>query len=439
MNEPTTLDRLSSDALWERLAPEFTPSQERAALLYVHVPFCSTKCAFCDWVKEIPATRLRAGRDVRGRYVESVARQIRHHAPRIEASGHIARLIYWGGGTPSYLEADEIRVLGRALREAFERRDIEEFTVECSPETLTDAKLEALREEGVTRLSIGAQSFDDDELRRSGRAHSAHQIVESVERARAAGFDDFNLDLIAGFPGQPTERLADAVRRTVALAPAHVTVYVYRATEGTTMAEQLRRGARQPTEYEVMFDSYTAAREILEASGYREYAIGYFARDTRRPCRADQYYFSIEGDYFGFGAGAHSILGHHFFENAAARQDTFVDDPCGFSHCERFTLGNLGRLFTSLSQALWIPEGVSCERFERLYGLSFDEVLEQPAVRAFMRYYELCGARFERTPTYLRVSQETMVPAYIRALSLYGTQNQGRSATRGREPAAETR
>lgn len=422
--------RISSDAVWERLGSEVANSQGRSMLIYVHVPYCSTKCGFCDWVKEIPASRLRAGGAVRTRYVEALAAQIRHHGPRIMDAGYTPRLIYWGGGTPTRLDPEELTILVEALRDGFDLSAIEEHTVECSPETVTREKLQVLAAHGVSRLSIGAQSFDDEELRSAGRAHSAEQTREAVAIAHEAGFEDVNIDLIAAFPGQRTATLADGVRRTVDLQPSHVTVYVYRATDGTAMAEQLRRGKRVANEYSLMLNSYQVAREILQASGYREYAIGYFTRDARRPCRADQYYFSIEGDYFGFGGGAHSIFSHHFFENAAAQQDAFVADPHGFSQCEQFSAANLSRLLTSLSQTLWIPDGISFERFERLYGMPFNAVVEHPHVRSFMTYYEMCGAKFERTSERLRVTPETMVPAYIRALSLYGTQNQGRAHAR---------
>jgi oxygen-independent coproporphyrinogen-3 oxidase len=318
------------------------------------------------------------------------------------------------------------------LHDAFDLSALEEQTIECSPETVTVEKLRTLASYGATRLSIGAQSFDKEELRKAGRAHSPEQISEAVKCAHNAGFTDVNIDLIAGFPGQATAVLAESVRKTVDLQPSHVTVYVYRATAGTAMAEQVRRGKRQASEYDVMLASYRVTRGILEASGYHEYAIGYFTRDRSRPCRADQYYFSIEGDYFGFGGGAHSIFGHHFFENAAAQQDAFIDDPLGFSQCEHFSVATLSRLLTSLSQTLWIPDGISFERFERLYGIPFNTIARDPGIQAFMKYYEMCGARFESTDTYLRVTPETMVPAYIRALSLYGTQNEGRAVSRAR-------
>lgn len=428
--------RLSSEALWDRLRPELTSPAGRPLLLYVHVPFCSTKCVFCDWVREIPASRLRAGGDVRGRYVDALVAQIRHHGRHLVEAGYSPRLIYWGGGTPTRLSVDEIAAIGRALQETVGLDGIEEYTIECSPETVTTEKLRTLAAHGATRLSIGVQSFDDEELRRGGRAHSAEQIRASVACAKAAGFRDFNLDVIAGFPGQTTATLIDSVRRTIDLDPSHVTVYVYRATAGTAMAEQVRQGRRAAGDYQVMLASYHAARKSLQASGYHEYAIGYFTRDAKRPCRADQYYFSIEGDYFGFGAGAHSIVAHHFFENLAAEQDVFLADPCGFAGCERFSLTDFTRLFASLRQTLWIPDGIIFDRFERLYGVPFQTVAAHPHLQAFMRYYELCGAKFERTATRWRVTEDTMVPAYIRALSLYGTQNEGRSVALSRAPDA---
>jgi len=430
MTDHTENLRLSSEMVWARLRPEIGAAEDRSLLLYVHIPYCTTKCLFCDWVKDIPAPRLRAGGSARGRYVEALARQIRHHGPRIVESGYAPRLIYWGGGTPTRLDAEEIAALAGALRETFDLKAVEEFTVECSPETVTSEKLRTMAVEGVTRLSIGAQSFDDDELRRAGRAHSAAGIRDAVACAYAAGFDDVNIDLIAAFPGQTLESLTATVRQALALEPNHVTVYVYRATEGTAMAEQVRKGHREANDYGLMLESYSAARELLQANDYHEYAIGYFARNTSRPCRADQYYFSIEGDYFGFGGGAHSIFGRHYFENEGGQQDTFVNDPLGFSCCERFSERNLQRLFTSVTQTLWIPDGLSFERFERLYGLPFDAVAAHPQVRSFMGYYEMCGAKFERTETHLRVTPDTVAPAYIRALSLYGTQNEGRRRNR---------
>jgi len=162
---------VSGEQVLRALDRELRPEHgNRDLMLYLHIPFCTSKCTFCAWVSGIDTPQLRSAADVRSHYVDAVIDQIRFYAPGINALGYVAPLVYWGGGTPSILEPEEITRLGNALRESFDLSGVREYSVESSPETLTRAKLEAFRSIGVNRVSIGVQSFEEQELRRAGRA-----------------------------------------------------------------------------------------------------------------------------------------------------------------------------------------------------------------------------------------------------------------------------
>src|SRR4051794_24348708 len=193
--------------------------------IYVHIPFCASKCHFCDWVVDVPTKRLRSGPAQRQDYVAAVASQIRLYGPQLTRIGYRPKVMYWGGGTPTRLEPDEMRPLKEALDSSFDLSGLEQWSMETTPNDLTADKLEAMVEMGVDRISIGVQSFNPDQLRRAGRAHPAPDSIEAVARLRAAGIDNFNMDLISGFPGESLASFEETLEQAIALDPPHISVY----------------------------------------------------------------------------------------------------------------------------------------------------------------------------------------------------------------------
>jgi len=199
----------------------------RLLMLYVHVPFCLSKCHFCDWVARIPKRDLlrRPGDPVRLSYIDALCQEIKVRGNELSRAGCVPTVLYWGGGTASALSASEIAAVAGAIGDAFDLRSIRESTIECSPDTVSPEKLELFRRLGFTRFSSGVQSLDDARLRMLGRRHTAEQARSVVGWARDAGFEDINIDLMCGFPEQPLTEVEDMVAEAVEFPITHLSIY----------------------------------------------------------------------------------------------------------------------------------------------------------------------------------------------------------------------
>src|SRR5262245_26510687 len=218
--------------------------------LYVHVPFCSAICNYCNFNRGLFDAALKA------RYVEALDREIRQSAtqPAIDQSAiqsairtpHSAIVpadtIYFGGGTPSLLEPEEVQRIIAACRDAFAVTADAEVTLEANPETVTEGRLARFREAGVTRLSFGVQSFRDDELRRLSRLHSADRARAAMGEARRAGFDNVSLDLMMWLPEQRVSEWLESVDQAIALAPDHLSLYLLEVYPNAPLKEDMARG-----------------------------------------------------------------------------------------------------------------------------------------------------------------------------------------------------
>jgi oxygen-independent coproporphyrinogen-3 oxidase len=370
-------------------------TSSRDLLLYVHIPFCSSKCTFCHWVAEIPVAQLRSGATVRAAYVEAVCEQIRAYGPVLDQLGYVPRLLYWGGGTPSILDPDEITRVADATATHCNLEHVTEMSVEASPETLTSAKLRAFRDAGFQRLSIGVQSFDDRELRTAGRAHDAAQGESAFRLAREEGFANINLDFIAGFPGQTAEMLGGSIEKCCELEPDHVTLYVYNDYGPTVMAKQMKSGKRpSPTRADrgLLFQQ---GKALLLDAGYVEYMPLYFARADSFKFVGEEYYFSLQGDHFGFGSGAHSSLAHHLFVDYRGNLKTYVEHPADLDFGLRYgpdsqTLKLILKRFSGLD---WIDYDLFQDRF----GFAFTEVREDEVIRNWEQWMFRRGAELVET------------------------------------------
>jgi len=263
--------------------------------VYVHVPFCHVRCPYCDFAVR-PYDPAEAPVLVR-----AVAQELALRAPRSTWGS-----LYFGGGTPSRLSPQDFTALCAALDGALTFAPGHERSLEANPEDLTGDKLAAWRAAGVTRLSVGVQSFHDDELARLGRVHDARAAADGIQRAQAAGFDDLSVDLMYAFPGNDETRFAASLARAVALAPAHVSAYAYTAETGTPMGDAVRKGSVARPDEDKEAALFELARETLVAAGFRHYEISNFARMDRETRHHLQYW--RRGDYLGLGPSAVSFL-----------------------------------------------------------------------------------------------------------------------------------
>ena len=266
--------------------------------LYVHIPFCKQKCAYCDFYS------LSGNEGLMDDYIAALCAHLTETA--LFAAGHTVDTVYFGGGTPSYLgEKRLVQVLKTILKKYRVDRKAE-ITLEANPDSAGDRKaLKALRKAGFNRISLGMQSACDEELREIGRVHTMDQVRGAVEAAREAGFDNLSLDLIYGLPHQTQDRWAANLAAAVDLAPDHLSCYGLKVEEGTPLYTR-RDDAGLPGDDE-QADMYLYTVDYLRRFGYFQYEISNFAR-AGRESRHNLKYWTL-GEYAGFGPGAHSDFG----------------------------------------------------------------------------------------------------------------------------------
>jgi oxygen-independent coproporphyrinogen-3 oxidase len=267
--------------------------------IYIHIPFCRARCSYCDF-----ATGVYDGAQAE-RYVRAVAMETRaFRAP--EALTEI-ETIYFGGGTPSLLAPAQIEHILEAVHARFVVAADAEVTMEMNPGALTRATLREYRRLGVNRASFGAQTFDDRELRRLGRTHTAHDVRETIRHLRAAGFDNCSFDLIAGLPAQTLEAWSRNLDEALALRPEHLSFYLLEVHEGTPLADQIRSGRQPRPDDDLAAEMYRLMLERACRVGYEHYEIsnlclpGFEARHNSKYWLAEPVY--------GFGCSAHSYDG----------------------------------------------------------------------------------------------------------------------------------
>jgi oxygen-independent coproporphyrinogen-3 oxidase len=269
--------------------------------LYVHVPFCFHKCHYCDFYSITRQTPERMGRF--GELVLKEAGEWGDKGTRGQGDKEM-RTVFFGGGTPSLLPELEMRRLLRGLRERFDLSGVDEWTVECNPATVDAAYCGMLREEGVTRLSFGAQSFKPAELKVLERHHAPEDVARSVEIARAAGFERINVDLIYAIPGQSLGSWLESLEAAIGLGTRHLSCYGLTYEANTPMAVKKRLGQVRAAEEEVELEMLHATRRRLGEAGMRAYEISNYAVPGEE-CRHNLVYWSGE-NYIGLGPSAAS-------------------------------------------------------------------------------------------------------------------------------------
>ena len=328
--------------------------------LYLHIPFCSAICNYCNF------NRGLLDSDLKTRYVAALCEEIR----RTGRAGGARRAdtIYFGGGTPSLLTAEEVSSILRACHEAFAIEPGSEVTLEANPETVSTELLSAFREAGVNRLSFGVQSFRDDELRRLTRLHGAARAKEAYAEARRAGFDNVSLDLMMWLPGQQVGDWLESVDQAIALAPAHLSLYMLEVYPNAPLREEMARAAWSQAPDDDVAVMYTTSMERLEAAGYEQYEISNVSRPGRQS-RHNLKYWS-DGDWFGFGCGAHSTVDGVRWKNVAATDDYVArigEGRAVASDVRQLTMEE--RLGDALFTGLRLSEGADIAAINQRYGV----------------------------------------------------------------------
>ena len=340
--------------------------------LYVHIPFCSAICNYCNF------NRGLFDADVKVRYVDALVTEIinagRTHrsAPTHVGAdlrvGPTADTIFFGGGTPSLLEPDDIARIIAACESAYDISADREVTLEANPESVTEARLAAYRRAGVTRLSFGVQSFRDDELRRLSRLHSADRARAAFAEARAAGFDNVSLDLMMWLPEQRVSEWLESVDASIALGPEHLSLYMLEVYPNAPLKDDMARGRWSQAPDEDVAAMYLAAMERLDAAGYGQYEISNVAKPGRRSRHNLKYW--TDGEWLGFGCGAHSTRDGVRWKNVSSTAE-YIDKTVGGGalgvDVRRLTADE--RLGDALFTGLRLVDGIDANAIQTRYGV----------------------------------------------------------------------
>ncbi|HET6668587.1 MAG TPA: radical SAM family heme chaperone HemW [Pyrinomonadaceae bacterium] len=270
-----------------------------AAGLYIHIPFCRSRCSYCDFATGLYESSLAE------RYVRALVTEIKTWN-EVERP-HAVDTIYFGGGTPSLLSAAQLGTILAAVQSRFNIAAGAEVTLEMNPGTVTREVLREFRGLGVNRASFGAQTFDDNELARLGRSHSAKETLQTFDWLREAGFENVSFDLIAGLPGQSLTAWRRNLERSLALRPEHLSFYLLEVHEGTPLAEHIRTGKQPSPNPDLAGQMYELMLESASAAGYEHYEISNLCRPGRESRHNTKYWNGAA--YYGFGCSAHSYDG----------------------------------------------------------------------------------------------------------------------------------
>lgn len=268
-----------------------------AAGLYVHIPFCSSRCSYCDFATGLYQSELAE------RYVRGLINEIKTS----RYNGENVDTIYFGGGTPSLLEPSQVERILTALYDSFKIATGPEITLEINPGSATPEKLRAFRSLGVNRASFGAQTFDDAELAKLGRSHNASDALRTFADLRDAGFANVSFDLIAGLPGQTLTGWQRNIKQALDLAPEHLSFYLLEVHSGTPLAEHIRRGIQPQPDEDLAGVMYEWMLEQALDAGYEHYEISNLCRPGFHSRHNVKYWTAAP--YYGFGCSAHSYDG----------------------------------------------------------------------------------------------------------------------------------
>lgn len=273
--------------------------------LYIAVPFCRSKCSFCNFASDVFAPHLRH------EYVRLLRREIELAVSADALQGAVVDSIYWGGGTPTLLDPEDLTAIVHDFKSHFQIACDVEHTVEAAPGTLSDAVLDALQAMGVNRVSLGVQSFQDEETRAVARLHRRATTLEDFRRLRAHGFENFSADLIAGLPHQTAASWAESLQILADEGVPHASVYMLEIDDESRLGTELLAGGERYHAHHVPDDDqiaafYETACQVLPAHGLEQYEISNFARSGRRSRHNERYW--LRQPYLGFGVDAHSML-----------------------------------------------------------------------------------------------------------------------------------
>lgn len=367
--------------------------------LYVHIPFCRSKCQYCDFYS-LPEKNDK----LMDEYLRAICTHIRETGPL--APGYRVDTIYFGGGTPSYFGANGLATIMNTIRKYFDVDSNAEITFEANPDSVTPRLLRRLRAEGFNRVSLGIQCDDDSILKEIGRPHTYAQAVQAVEMIRKVGFRNLSVDLMYGLPGQTLEGWKATVENILTLAPEHISCYGLKLEEGTPLYQ--RQDSCDLADDDMQADMYLAMVEILRLKGYRQYEISNFAK--REMASKHNLKYWMGGEYLGFGPDASSDFAGKRFSNIRDIR-AYIDGVTtgGQILRESEQIQSRERAGEYLMLRLRTTAGISREEYEKKYLLDFTPLAEILDT-ACQRNHALCNGHggYRLTPEGFLVSNSIL-------------------------------
>lgn len=341
----------------------------RTLELYIHIPFCARKCAYCDFLSG-PATA-----NVQKRYVEQLVEEI--YCQSAHYPGWKVISVYLGGGTPSLLEPKEISSVMEAVRSRFDVAEEAEVTIEVNPGTVNMEKLKAYLDGGINRISIGLQSTDDRELKSLGRIHTYDEFLKTYGRVRQAGFTNVNIDLMSALPGQTLASWNSTLKKTAMLKPEHISAYSLMIEEGTPFYDRYHAHPELLPGEDEEREMYYATKQFLREQGYERYEISNYAKQGQE-CRHNiGYWTGVE--YLGLGLGASSYVRGTRFRNEANLENYLnlrmgEKETDSLLHQDVIRLSDKEKMEEFMFLGLRMIKGISIDEFMRRFKVDMWDV-----------------------------------------------------------------
>ncbi len=372
--------------------------------IYIHTPFCAKKCAYCDF-HSAPGDKKAFSN-----YAKALCRHIEES--NMKNSDYEVDTVYFGGGTPSLMPIRELEHIVKALYSNFNVRRDAEMTIEANPDSVNLKHLKKLNNLGFNRISMGAQSSNDDELFTLGRIHNFDQVKSAVKDAREAGFGNISLDLMYGIPNQTMGSFKKSLQDIIALSPEHISFYALKLEEGTPMARNADYYSFPDDD--TVADMYLMAVELLKEHGYIQYEISNFAKDNKIS-RHNKKYWELK-EYLGFGPSAHSFLNNlrfSYVSDTAAYIDGVLNNGVIVDKSEEIHPCEQANEYIMLS--LRTTDGISPTFFESNYFIYFDELEKSLIKFSNLGLCERSGTAWRLTPKGFLVSN-TIISELLIAL-----------------------
>lgn len=371
--------------------------------LYIHIPFCKQKCRYCDFLS-FPCSSEK----VYGEFVTALCMEM--ESRKEDCRDYVVDSVFIGGGTPSLLAPADLERMMDGIRNNFQLAEDAEITTESNPASLDREKLQAYRESGINRISIGIQSFDNRILKMLGRLHNKNEAFQAIQMARKAGFDNINIDLMFGIPEQSLKTWMDTVRQGIFLGPHHISLYSLQLEKGTPLYEDVCvKRSLEPTPEIIDREMYHEAISVLKDAGYNHYEISNTARDGKES-RHNLKYWSYD-EYLGFGPGASSFFRGQRFKNydkmtkyidAIKKRRIPMDEQTMEHYSEREEMGIY--VFTGLRK----KEGVSLDDFRRRFDVDLFTIYDPAILRRHKGLINLYDNQLYLTDAGMDVSNTVM-------------------------------